>query len=691
MAKDPYKYFRVEAREILDGLSQGIIDLEKGNISKELIGRLLRLAHTLKGAARVVKQTELSELTHSIEDILAPYRDAGGPFPKEQVNRLLELVDACSDRLKPLLSPPDRERKPAASPVSEEALTSVRVEIGDLDALLYDLADAWVYVKALHRETASLEQIAETVHLLVNELALWSSEPSDNGKRVPAASELRSLAEEVGTALRRSHRSLRAGLERAHRDVGNLRDRASDLRLLPAQATFAALERAARDAAESLKKRVLFEAIGGEHRLDAHVLLALRDALTHIVRNAVAHGIETESQRKAIGKSPEGRVRVQVDKRGARVHFLVEDDGRGIDITAIRRSVIERKLVSRAEAEALGLAEATQLLFQGGLSTAPEISEVMGRGIGLDVARATVARLKGEVSLRSEPGRGTAIEITVPASMESMDVLAVAAGEATILIPFAAVSQTIRVTNKDLARSANRATLILEGQALPFLPLAEILRGKRLPGPSPRAWTALVVQARGAQAAIGVDRLDGVRNVVVRPLPTLTGPVPLVAGATLDEEGNPQLVLDPATLVNAIRSETGPATEAAAVQQFPVLVVDDSLTTRMLEQSILETAGYQVDLATSGEEALEKARRKRYAVYVVDVEMPDMNGFELLEKFRADPILRDVPAVMVTSRAAAEDRQRAEQAGARAYIVKSEFDEGHLLRTIRELVAEESS
>lgn len=691
MAKDPYKYFRVEARELLDGLTQGIIDLEKSDASKELVSRLLRLAHTLKGAARVVKQKEVSELAHSIEDVLTPYRDADGPIPKAQINRVLELVDACSERLKLVLSPPERERTPAASPASEEPFTSVRVEIGEMDALLYDLADAGVHVKALHQETASLEQIAEMVNLLANELALLHGSPKDNGKRPTAARDLRPLAEEVRVALRRSHRSLRAGLECAHRDLGNIRERASDLRLLPAQAIFASLERTVRDATESLKKRVVFEAVGGEHRLDAHVLLALRDALTHILRNAVAHGIETEPERAATGKPAEGRVRLQVQKRGQRIHFLVEDDGRGIDIAAIRRSVIERKLVSRAQAEALGLAEATQLLFQGGLSTAPEISQVMGRGIGLDVVRSTVARLKGEVNLRSEPGRGTTVEIIVPVSMESMDVLAVVACETTALIPFAAVSQTVRLLNKDLARSANGATLILEGQALPFLPLAEILSGKRLQGPLPRAWTALVIQARGARAAIGVDGLDGVRNVVVRPLPTLSGPVLLIAGATLDGEGNPQLVLDPDALVAAVRSETGPATEPAAVQQFPVLVVDDSLTTRMLEQSILETAGYQVDLATSGEEALEKAQRRRYAVFVVDVEMPGMNGFELLERFRADPVLHRVPTVMVTSRTAAEDRQRAEQAGARAYIVKSEFDEGHLLRTIRELIGEESS
>ncbi|VTR92561.1 signal transduction histidine kinase : CheA signal transduction histidine kinase OS=Anaeromyxobacter sp. (strain Fw109-5) GN=Anae109_2367 PE=4 SV=1: Hpt: HATPase_c: CheW: Response_reg [Gemmata massiliana] len=684
MAKDPYKYFRVEARELLEGLSQGIIDLEKRGVSKELVNRLLRLAHTLKGAARVVRQGEVSELAHGIEELLEPFRDATGLVPRDRISRLLELVDTCGERLKPVFSPPEQERAAVPAPPQEPegAITNVRVEIAEMDTLLYDLADATAHIGAVYQETAALDAVVETANALVTELASVPG-PSDSGARA--------RAEELRTALKRSSRSLRAGLDRAQRDLGAIRDRASDLRLLPARAIFAPMERAARDAADALKKRVVFEAAGGEHRLDAHVLLALRDALAHVVRNAVAHGIEPEPARAAAGKAPEGRVRLRVQKRGNRVHFVVDDDGAGVNLTAIQDSLIAKRLIPTSEARALQLPEATRLLLQGGVSTAPEVSEVMGRGIGLDVVRATVGRLKGEVELRSEPGRGTALELMVPVSLESMDVLSVSAGESSVLIPFDAIRQTMRLANKDLARSASGAALVLDGHTIPFVPLAEVLSKKRLPGSWPQTWTVVVLRARGAQGAIGVNRLNGVRNVVLRPLPALSGSSPLVAGATLDGEGNPELVLDPPALITAVRSVTGPATEPVVAPPASVLVVDDSLTSRMLEQSILETAGYRVDLAVSGEDALEKAKQKPYALFVVDVEMPGMNGFELLERFRADPVLQKTPAVLVTSRASGDDRRRGEQVGARAHIAKGDFEEAHLLRTIRRLIEGEST
>jgi two-component system, chemotaxis family, sensor kinase CheA len=195
-----------------------------------------------------------------------------------------------------------------------------------------------------------------------------------------------------------------------------------------------------------------------------------------------------------------------------------------------------------------------------------------------------------------------------------------------------------------------------------------------------------VIAAGGALAAVGVDRLLGTGTVVVRPLPARADVDAVVAGASLDSEGHPQLVLDPDGLVAAARHDRAAASEADVRPRLPLLVVDDSLTTRMLEQSILESAGYEVDLAVSAEQALEKAKTRTYGLFVVDVEMPGMDGFQFVARTRADPALRDTPAILVTSRGAPEDQQRGREAGARAYIVKGEFDQGHLLRIIRELV-----
>src|SRR5580692_8972316 len=200
-----------------------------------------------------------------------------------------------------------------------------------------------------------------------------------------------------------------------------------------------------------------------------------------------------------------------------------------------------------------------------------------------------------------------------------------------------------------------------------------------------RSWSAVVIEGANALAAVGVERLCGTQNLVLRPLPELTPCDPIVAGASFDAEGYPQLVLDPHGVVEHVH-RAGPALSAASAPRAPILVIDDSLTTRMLEQSILESAGYEVDVATSGEEALERVRKRRYALFLVDVEMPGMDGFSFIERTRSEPILRDIPAVLVTSRNAPEDRRRGEQAGASAYIVKGEFDQNYLLRMTKELV-----
>lgn len=236
-----------------------------------------------------------------------------------------------------------------------------------------------------------------------------------------------------------------------------------------------------------------------------------------------------------------------------------------------------------------------------------------------------------------------------------------------------------------MASCGDQESVDYRGQPIPFLTLARALGGEE-PGPALRKHGSMVIVASGPDlAAIGVDRLLGTGTVLVRALPPLASASKVVSGATLDNEGTPQLFLDSEGLVEAARKghrRERPREAPAA----PVLVIDDSLTTRMVEQGILESAGYQVQLATSGEEALEMALAGQYSLFLVDVEMPGIDGFEFISRTRADPVLREVPAVLVTSRASAEDRRRGEECGARAYIVKGEFDQNHFLNTIQQLV-----
>jgi two-component system chemotaxis sensor kinase CheA len=373
-----------------------------------------------------------------------------------------------------------------------------------------------------------------------------------------------------------------------------------------------------------------------------------------------------------------------VERRGNHVAFVCRDDGRGIDVEAVRTTAVARGLVPASQASGLSTDQVIGLLLRGGLTTSRDVTELSGRGIGLDVARETAARLKGELSIRSEPGRGTTVEIRVPVSLAALHGLVVESAGTLATIPLEAIRQTLRVSATDVARSAGSDSILHEGKVIPFLPLDRVLGRSTSSSRARRAWSAVVVQIGDRSVAVGVDRFLGTSSIVLRSLAVAADPI--VAGASLDAEGNPQLVLDPNELVAAAERGYGAALDGTTTRPAPILVIDDSLTTRMLEKSILESAGYEVEIAVSAEEALSKACDGRFSLFVVDVEMPGMDGFEFVETTRADPTLRSIPAILVTSRNAPEDRRRGEQAGARAYIVKGEFDQGKLLQTIRSLI-----
>ena len=671
MAKDPYQYFRFEARELGETMGRGVLELERGGASAEAVLRLLRAAHTLKGAARVVKQAPIAAAAHAFEEVLAPYRERPDGIGKAEIAAMLARIDEIHTLVGALDAPATTTTTAATTmtttgatavvsvaPVpAVEPLQHVRVELAEMDALGEDLSEVAVRLTAVRR--------------LVEKLG--------RARTLESAAELRA-------ALAAAERELCAGLDDADREMLQLRERAGRLRLLPAETLFAPLERAVRDASVALGRTARFHSLGGEVRLDAAVLAQMRDALLHVVRNSVTHGLEPEAERIARGKPPSGTITVEVARRDHRIAFRCHDDGRGIDGAAVRRAAVARGILEPSAAERLGPSESVRLILRSGVTTAPSVTELAGRGVGLDAVQAAVAQLGGEVAIESAPGSGTAVTLTVPVALSSLVVLAVEAAGVTASLPLDAVRRTVRVAEDEIVHGAEHDALVVDGEAVPFLPLATALRRPLAPGRRAEPWSAVLIEAGPLRGAVGVDRLIGTSTIVLRPLPRLAGSVPAVLGASLDADGNPQLVLDPPALVQATRAGRGAIADQPPVERRPVLVIDDSLTTRMLEQSILQSAGYDVELATSAEEGLELARQRRYSLFIVDVEMPGMNGFQFLDVVRGDSELRGTPAILVTSRNSPDDKRRGRQAGARAYIVKSEFHQGRLLETIRELV-----
>ncbi|MBE7467433.1 MAG: response regulator [Planctomycetes bacterium] len=688
MGKDPYRYFRVEGRELIEALSKGLLELERGAHGVELFTLLLRQAHTLKGAARVVRQPQISELTHALEDGLAPYREGQRPVPAPLVAEWFALLDRMTAALAALDEPaaavalagapatPAQAQEP--KPAAEAAMETMRIDVAEMDELLEGLSEVGVHLAAMQRSAVSLERARKLAEAWLQHARQQGGSGSGQGFERAALS-----AEELQAQLGHALGALNANLGQARTELGQVRERAHRLRLAPAGFMFAGLERAARDAAQALGKSVRFEASGGEVRLDAHVLASIQHAMLQLVRNAVAHGIEGAPARRAGAKPPEGRIAISVRQQGSKVLFRCEDDGAGIDVESVRAAALRSGRLKSSLADAT---EVIRLLLKGGISTAGRATEVSGRGVGLEVVGSTAAELKGEVDIRTVAGQGTSIELCVPITLVSVTALRVAANRRIVSLPLSAVRKSLRLNEGELEAGSAHPCVVSDGKALPYLSLWDLLGEREESQVRREARTVVVVEANGETAALGVDRLLGTSNVVLRSLPPFVRAEPWIAGAALDAEGQPELALDPQAFVTAAHAGTVRRPHAATAERPPVLVIDDSLTTRMLEQSILESAGYTVDLAISAEEGLEKARRRAYGLFVVDVEMPGMSGFEFVECVRGDAELHRIPCILVTSRASREDLQRGKDAGARAYIVKGEFDQGYLLETIRGLI-----
>lgn len=669
--KDPYKYFRIEGAELLERLRGATLSLEQ-RPTAEAMREVLRITHTLKGAAGVVRLTEIAERAHAIEDLLQPYRDRAESSPREVIDDVLaatDAIEACLRDLAPTAEPAAAERRSEdrRSADDNRGALILQTPVEDLEALIHSLSEAAVAADGMKQTGQGLRELREA-----------AGKARD---RCPAGSSAAAAAEATVALAGRLLSEHEARVGRVQRELDEAREGAQKLRLMSASSVFGELERRARDLARRSGKQVRMVTSGGGQLLEAQVLSEIRGALIHMVTNAVVHGIEEPEARRAAGKPLPGVIRLDVKRRERALRFAVTDDGRGLDLEKIRERLIG---LGRREADQpLTEETALELCFENGFSTSSSANLNSGRGVGLDAIRGSISRLEGRIEARALPQGGMRFEVSVPMSMSAVKVLMVEdAGPAAL--PFACVRAVCSLDREQLVASgADRVSMSYGEQAIPFCPLAELLERSC---EARRRWVAIVIQSGERLVGLGVERLGKVRLLSVRPLPAVVGRAPLVSGAGFDVEGRPLLLLEPVALAEAIAEGARPSLLSPPPPPSPILVIDDSLTTRMLEKTILEAKGYEVGLASSAEQGLEMARAGRYALFLVDVEMPGMNGFEFVEQVGADPALKDIPAVLMTTRKAPEDIQRGLEAGARAYLIKSEFDDAALLSTIRSLI-----
>jgi two-component system chemotaxis sensor kinase CheA len=468
--------------------------------------------------------------------------------------------------------------------------------------------------------------------------------------------------------------------------LGDLQQRTLRARMVPFATIVEPLRRATRDLARSLGKAVELDLRGQETELDRSVLEQVTDPLLHLVRNAIDHGLEAPAEREAAGKPPTGTVRVHAMQLGSEVVVTVADDGRGIDVGRVR----EQASKAGDDLEGVDDDEALYAIFRSGLSTASSVSQVSGRGVGLDVVRASLEAVRGQVEVRTEPGGGSEFRVSVPISMAVLPCLLVEAAGQRYGIPMHSVVTT-EAAGWTEASVEGRPVIRVRDQVLPVSSLAATLgTGEAAAGP------AVVVASLTRRHAFQVDALLGQREVVLKDLGRLLPRVDLLGGAGVEPDGAILLVLDASGLVERARRTAPvagvpvpsgtPARQAPPVAHASILVVDDAPVVRELERSILERAGYQVRTAADGQEALAMLAAAPGDLVITDVDMPRCNGFELTSAIRAEPELAGLPVVILTSKADDADHRRGLDAGADAYVVKSAFDEQALLDVVARLL-----
>lgn len=504
-------------------------------------------------------------------------------------------------------------------------------------------------------------------------------------------------ATELAGSFGRVHQGISAELRSIERISGDLREDAHATRLVPFALLFGGLPRVVRDLAREHHKEVRLITEGAEVEVDRGVLEALNAPLHQLVRNCIEHGFETSAERRAAGKEPAGSLRITARQIGSAAELTVADDGAGIDPAGLRHIAAENDFLPREEAAALPDRAALDLVFLPGLSTSPVVTELAGRGVGLDVVRHSVDQVQGIVAFDTTRGGGTTFRLRVPVGIATRTCLLVRDAGRLYALPVDAVDAVVGIGDRAPRRVAGLPVVTVDGDVLPLRGLADRL-GSSSPGRGPGRGYGVVCRSLTRRAAFAVDEFIGIRDLVAQALPWPLHAGKAVSAVSVLAAGEAVPVVSVSSLVEE-QARTGPARppgagptalaeegDATGSTAPLVLVAEDSLTTRTLERNILEAAGYRVRTVADGAAAWDLLHKETVALVVADVLMPGLDGFELTDRIRRDARLRDTPVVIVTSLGSAEDRRRGVEAGADAYIVKQDFDQHELLDIVRRLV-----
>lgn len=727
--------FKIEAEEHLKTISDGLLALERNDQQSDkaaVIETIYREAHSLKGAARAVNHSTIQEITQAFESVLSAYKEdriSSNPhffdvllhalevikkfthqtaaiLSKEDETILQHTCQSLNDLLQVNPNPPTEKIKELDIPAppslfqKEQPSTTIRVSTQKLDLLLQEVEEL-LLLKLSASKTAALLSTLQEHNKEWEKIKIRSEELLSEDSKLSSVAHktlkenianqnkcLESVFEIINICIKATSQDARLSASL----VDNLLDNTKTLLLQPFSILLESFPLMVREISHSLDKEIKLELMGGEIELDRRILEELKDPLMHLIRNSIDHGIETPEERIEAKKSPEGILRIQAEQiSGNQVQITLSDDGRGMNIQKLKQAALKEGVISEQDAELMSDQEAINLAFQSGVSTSPTITELSGRGLGMKIVAEKVEKMGGRLTITTEKNKGTIFQILVPITLGTFRGIQVNTFGHDFIIPTSHIVRVLQLEQGDIKSVEGHETLYLDGQTLLYRNLGELI------GVSPKdinnqsnANFCLIIKAADSKLIIGVDFILSEQELFIKSFGKLLPKVKFFSAATIFENGNVIPIIDPFDLIAEAKhhSKTKPIQQnlKPPKKQSTILVAEDSITARILLKNILTSAGFIVKTAVNGLEALDVLMNEQIDLLMTDIEMPQMDGFELAEKVRSVEKLKNIPIIICTSKSSRFDREHGIKIGANAYIDKGSFMQSSLLDIIQKLL-----
>ncbi len=733
--------FKIEFEENIQTLNNELLKLESDVFNTDALTKLMRTAHSMKGGARMIGLPDVVTLAHFFEDMLGAVKKEGVELKRHDFDRMYKAIDIIKSLVNEAVTgeapnfvaasvidqiingsgepktndEPDsviRQSEIAADsqPVTQElqgdiipafSIDTIRVASSKLDTLM-DLSGEL---------TVSKIQLALRLGK-INDLSLLLEDSTRELNSIetallPQRSENPGLFSEVGLIINR----LKNRFDSASVEIGNLSDGISEdnsrlnfvayefeeviknLRMLKLSNIFNLYPRMVRDISNELGKEVNFIIEGGDITADKKILEEMRDPLMHMIRNSIDHGIELPDEREQQGKQRAGTIKLSANHFAGHITITLEDDGKGLNEKSIIETALRKKLIDEEASKNLTHQQIHKLIFSPGFSTSKIITDVSGRGVGMEVVQANIDKLKGKINIESETKKSTRFIIELPLTLATLRVMTASVGNHIFAIPVDFIVSVIIVDVAEIFSMEARDTIVFRDEPITIVNFKTVLELEDISDSTRKNVTTfqcIILSSMGEKAGFIVDSLIDEQEVLVKPLGFMLKRVKNVSGSTILVSGDVCMILNPNDLLKTVKSlsasEILETSTPESLRKKRILLVEDSITTRTQEKRILESAGYDVVVAVDGLDGYQKLLINEIDAVVSDVEMPNLDGLSLTEKIRAEKKYLSLPVVLVTSLSSEEQKKRGLESGANAYLTKSGFDQKILIETLDRLL-----